>query len=189
MYTYGAPGNQYFIIEWSNVRTENYNSLNSFQVILYNQTAPPYDDNEIKLQYKTFNNTSSGSFSGYTPIHGGYATIGLENHTSDIGLEYSFNDDYPTAAMELDELLYLSDVPLAEGVEIPLLTQEEPNNEPIVAIRLLRIAEEEPEEILVEGEEGEEGEEVEGAEATEESAQSEGESSDTDSKGDKNENS
>ena len=62
------------------------------------------------------------------------------------------------ATMELDELLYLSDIPLAEGVEIPLLTQEEPNNEPIVAIRLLRIQEEEPEEVLVEGEEGEEGE-------------------------------
>ena len=62
------------------------------------------------------------------------------------------------AAMELDELLYLSDIPLAEGVEISLLTQEEPNNEPIVAIRLLRIQEEEPEEEVVEGEEGEEGE-------------------------------
>ena len=90
------------------------------------------------------------------------------------------------AAMELDELLYLSDVPLAEGVEIPLLTQEEPNNEPIVAIRLLRIQEEEPEEVILEGEEGEEGEE---AETTEETAESEGDGSDTDSKGDKNENS
>ena len=91
--------------------------------------------------------------------------------------------------MELDELLYLSDIRLSEGVEIPLLTQEEPSNEPIVAIRLLRIAEEEPEEILVEGEEGEEGEEIEGAEATEESVESEGESTDTDSEGDKNKNS
>jgi len=89
------------------------------------------------------------------------------------------------ATMELDELLYLSDIPLAEGVEISLLTQEEPNNEPIVAIRLLRIQEEEPEEVLVEGEEGEEGEE----EATEESAESEGESTDSDSEGDKNDNS
>ena len=89
------------------------------------------------------------------------------------------------ATMELDELLYLSDIPLAEGVEISLLTQEEPNNEPIVAIRLLRIQEEEPEEVLVEGEEGEEGEE----EATEESAESEGESTDTDSEGNKNDNS
>jgi large subunit ribosomal protein L25 len=86
------------------------------------------------------------------------------------------------ATMELDELLYLSDIPLAEGVEISLLTQEEPNNEPIVAIRLLRIQEEEPEEVLEEGEEGEE-------EATEESAESEGESTDSDSEGDKNDNS
>jgi len=90
------------------------------------------------------------------------------------------------AKMELDELLYLSDIPLAEGVEISLLTQEEPNNEPIVAIRLLRIQEEEPEEVLVEGEEGEEGE---GAEATEESSESEGESTDTESEGNKNDNS
>ncbi len=87
---------------------------------MYNQTAPPYDDNEIKLQYKTFNNTSSGSFSGYTPIHGGYATIGLENHTSDIGLEYSFNDDYPTAAMELDDYtaLYITTRPNVDFSEI-----------------------------------------------------------------------
>jgi len=90
------------------------------------------------------------------------------------------------ARMELDELLYLSDIPLAEGVEISLLTQEEPNNEPIVAIRLLRIQEEEPEEVLVEGEEGEEGE---GTEATEESSEPEGESTDTDSEGNKNDNS
>ena len=90
------------------------------------------------------------------------------------------------ATMELDELLYLSDIPLAEGVEISLLTQQEPNNEPIEAIRILRIQEEEPEEVLVDGEEGEEGE---GEEASEESAESEGESTDTDYKGDKNDNS
>ena len=90
------------------------------------------------------------------------------------------------AAMELDELLYLSDIPLAEGIEIPLLTQEKPNNEPIVAIRLLRIQEEEPEEVVVEGEEGEE---VEGAEATDETTESEGDSTDTDSGDNKHDNS
>ena len=90
------------------------------------------------------------------------------------------------AAMELDELLYLSDIPLAEGIEIPLLTQEEPNNEPIVAIRLLRIQEEEPEEVVVEGEEGEE---VEGAEATDETTESEGDNTDTDSEDNKHDNS
>lgn len=90
------------------------------------------------------------------------------------------------AAMELDELLYLSDIPLAEGIEIPLLTQEEPKNEPIVAIRLLRIQEEEPEEVVVEGEEGEE---VEGAEATDETTESEGDNTDTDSEDNKHDNS
>jgi large subunit ribosomal protein L25 len=90
------------------------------------------------------------------------------------------------AAMELDELLYLSDIPLAEGIEISLLTQEEPNNEPIVAIKLLRIQEEEPEEVVVEGEEGEE---VEGAEATDETTESEGDNTDTDSEDNKHDNS
>ena len=67
--------------------------------------------------------------------------------------------------LKLDELLSLSDIALPEGVEIPQLTQEEPNNEPIVAIRILIIQEEEPEEVIEEGEEGEEGTETEQDEA------------------------
>ncbi len=67
--------------------------------------------------------------------------------------------------LKLDELLFLSDIALPEGVEIPQLTQEEPNNEPIVAIRILIIQEEEPEEVIEEGEEGEEGTETEQDEA------------------------
>ena len=67
--------------------------------------------------------------------------------------------------LKLDELLFLSDIALPEGVEILQLTQEEPNNEPIVAIRILIIQEEEPEEVIEEGEEGEEGTETEQDEA------------------------
>lgn len=58
--------------------------------------------------------------------------------------------------MKVDDMLYLEDIQLPDGVEIPLLTQEEPNNELVVAIRVLRIAEEEVVED-VELEEGEEG--------------------------------
>ncbi len=68
--------------------------------------------------------------------------------------------------LKLDELLSLSDIALPEGVEILQLTQEEPNNESIVAIRILRIQEEEPEEVIAEGEEGEEGTETEQDEAS-----------------------
>jgi large subunit ribosomal protein L25 len=72
--------------------------------------------------------------------------------------------------LKLDDMLYLEDIELPEGVELPQLTQEEPVNDPIVAVRLLRIAEEEiepevDEEGLEEGEEGVEG--TEGEESTE----------------------
>ena len=83
-------------------------------------------------------------------------------------------------ALELDDMLYLEDIVLPEGVEISLLTQEEPANEPIVAVRLLQIQEEPEVEELAEGEEGEEG--VEAAAAGEEgseSSESEGESEDS----------
>jgi flagellar hook assembly protein FlgD len=52
-------------------------------------------------------------------------------------------------------------------VEITLLTQEEPSNEPVVAVRVLRIAEEVVEEVeLGEGEEGAEETDSDGDEET-----------------------
>jgi hypothetical protein len=103
VFSYFDPGNQFVIIQWSDMRTHNQNSVETFQVILYNNPVPPYGDGEIKIQYKIFNNTSSGNFTGYTPIHGGYSTIGIENHLSNDGLEYTFDNNYATAATELDD--------------------------------------------------------------------------------------
>ncbi len=102
VYTYTAD--DYFIIQWSEMRTNFDNSIETFQVILYDDTAlTPTGDNEIKIQYKEFNNTSSGSYSGWGALHGGYSTIGLENMYANIGLEYTFNNDYPNAAMPLSD--------------------------------------------------------------------------------------
>ena len=101
VFGYEDPGGEYIIIEWSDMRTQNNNHLESFQVILYNIAVPPYGDGEIKLQYKEFNNTSSGNFGGYPPVHGGYATIGIEDHLAAWGLQYTFNNEYPTAAKTL----------------------------------------------------------------------------------------
>jgi large subunit ribosomal protein L25 len=69
----------------------------------------------------------------------------------------------------LDEMRYISDIPLPEGVEIPLLAQGEEANQPIVSIHIIReeIIEEEEEdleaavgadEVPVAGEEAEEEE-------------------------------
>jgi large subunit ribosomal protein L25 len=73
--------------------------------------------------------------------------------------------------MKVDDMLYLEDIELPDGVEIPLLTQEEPNNELVVAIRVLRIAEE-----AVEEAELEEGAEDEESDSDQETTEEESES-------------
>ena len=101
---YKYIGDNYVIIEWSEMRTYNNNSSETFQIILYDDTSlTPTGDNEILIQYKDFNNTSNGDLSGWGNTHGGYATIGTENHLSTIGLQYTFNNEYPTAAMTLSD--------------------------------------------------------------------------------------
>ena len=65
-------------------------------------------------------------------------------------------------ALELDQMLHLSDIKLPEGVDITDLIADPPRDESIVSIHVMRVAEE-PEE--VEGEdvaEGEEGKDEEG---------------------------
>ena len=49
-----------------------------------------------------FNNTSNGSYS-WNQIHGNYCTVGIEDHTMTVGLQYTFNNGYHDAAMELDD--------------------------------------------------------------------------------------
>ena len=98
---YVSSNNQYVIIQWEDMRTDWGNDNNTFQIIIYNDSAQPNGDNSIKIQYQDFNNTSSGSFTSYPPIHGSYATIGIENHLGSVGLQYTFNDQYPNAATEL----------------------------------------------------------------------------------------
>jgi len=73
--------------------------------------------------------------------------------------------------LELDGLMYLTDIPLPEGVEIPELAQEVEQVQPIVSIHIIKeiIIEDEEELEAAEGEavEGEEGEVAEGDAAAE----------------------
>ena len=63
----------------------------------------PTGDGEILLQYEDFNNTSNGSYGGGTPLHGGYCSVGIEDHWGTTGLEYTFNNSYDRAAMPLTD--------------------------------------------------------------------------------------
>jgi len=75
--------------------------------------------------------------------------------------------DLDISELELDGLMYLADIPLPEGVEVPELAQEVEQVQPIVSIHIIKeeVIEEEVEEELAEGEVPVEGEEA--AEAAE----------------------
>jgi len=92
----------YIVIEWLNMLTYQHSDIETFQIILYNSITPTGDD-EIKIQYKEFNNTTNGDYSQYTPYHGCYSTVGIENHLGSIGLEYTFDNDYPVAAASIQD--------------------------------------------------------------------------------------
>ena len=97
----------YVIIEWYEMETYQNDSDQNFQMIIYNPEtmghATPSGDGEIIIQYKEFNNTTQGDYSTYTPTHGCYATVGLENHYGNIGLEYTFDDEYSAGSRELSD--------------------------------------------------------------------------------------
>ncbi|MBI45122.1 MAG: hypothetical protein CMG66_03035, partial [Candidatus Marinimicrobia bacterium] len=108
VYSYYNAVDDSFIIEWSNVRTFLNNSSESFQVILYNSgSETPTGDDEMKLQYNNFNNTSIGNYpvGNYegAVYHGQYCTVGIENHLGDDGLQYTFNNSYAQGARTLTD--------------------------------------------------------------------------------------
>ena len=108
-YVYKYTSDEYVIIQWDYLRTHENGSRETFQVIIYNPEYSDYEtvtgDGEIKIQYYDFNNTSDGNWSSnaYPPDHGRYSTIGIESHLGDMGLEYTYNNNYPVAAMPLSD--------------------------------------------------------------------------------------
>ena len=94
--------NQSIVIQWSDMRTYDNSSEEDFQVILTPNPDSETGDGDIKIQYKTFNNTSDGYYpEGGTPTHGSYATIGIENLYGNEGLQYTFNNQYAPGASPL----------------------------------------------------------------------------------------
>ena len=87
-----------FIIQWHNATIPG-NHVQNFQIILFDpDSEPTIDDGLIKIQYKTFNNLNSGITSG---DWSNYSTIGIGDHTGELGLTYTFANQYPTAAATL----------------------------------------------------------------------------------------
>ncbi len=108
----------YFIIEWSHLQNEYDSSEETFQVIIYDQYNYPTStgDNAILFQYKEINNVDQGNYETFLVSHGQYATIGIEDHTSTVGLEYTYNNTYPTAAKTLENemAIMISGCPISQ---------------------------------------------------------------------------
>ncbi len=100
VYKYINENEGYVIIEWSGLHSSYPDNPQTFQAILYDSDTITGDD-EILLQYNEFNNTTVGDYNGYTPHHGCYSTIGIKNELGNMGLEYTFDNEYPPAAQEL----------------------------------------------------------------------------------------
>lgn len=101
-YTYYDSNEHYFVITWDNwSNAYNSSSKETFQVILYDPQfwASSTGDAQIKFQYEDFNNVDSTAQNA----HGSYCTIGIEDHTGTVGLEYTYNNEYPTACAQLGD--------------------------------------------------------------------------------------
>ena len=113
VYTWFDRNNHAFIVEWYNMKNgHNGSSVETFQAILYDQSVYPTSlgDGPIKFQYNVFNNVNSQTSNN----HGCYSTIGIEDHTGTVGLEYSFNNTYPLAASPLasQRAILITNVPV-----------------------------------------------------------------------------
>ncbi len=101
VYQYYNSGLHYWVVEWYLAKNGyNQSSEETFQAILYDPIYYPTStgDGMIKLQYKVFNNVDVGNSS---PTHGCYTTIGIKDHTGIDGIQYTFNNTYPTSAAAL----------------------------------------------------------------------------------------
>jgi Peptidase family C25/Propeptide_C25/FlgD Ig-like domain len=101
VYTYYDAAQHYYVIEWDHMTNEATSAEETFQIILYDPNFYPTTsgDSEIKIQYETINNNNSGS---YRADHGQYCTVGLEDPTGTIGLQYTYNNTYSNAAKPLE---------------------------------------------------------------------------------------
>jgi len=103
-YYYDAAQNRY-IVQWSRMEDEYNGDEETFQVVIYDPNYYPNSnaDSNLLFQYKVVNNVDIGDYDGrYHVHHGQYATVGLEDHTSYEGLQYTYNNTYSTAAKVLE---------------------------------------------------------------------------------------
>ena len=92
--------NHTFIIQWNNLLNRYDNSLEKFQLIIYDNEfhSLPGRENSFAFQYNVINNVDQGNYEGFYLDHGEYASVGITDKTGQKGLEYTFSQRYPVTA-------------------------------------------------------------------------------------------
>jgi len=115
IYAWNDAVNHRFVVEWNRLRNveESATHLQSFEIVLYDPAYYPTrtGDGEIVFQYKQVVNDDYKTM---------YSTVGIEDQTETVGLQYSYSNQYAPGA-----------VPLAPGLAIRLTT-DSPVYNPIV---------------------------------------------------------
>jgi hypothetical protein len=121
LYYYYDPANHTFIVEWDTVpHRSDITIKETFEIILRDPAyyTTPTGDGEIIFQYKDVEEAGS-------------STVGIENSTEDIGLQYVYNELYDATANELVNNLaikFTTKPPTVVSVEDGNQTPELPTN-------------------------------------------------------------
>jgi len=103
IYTYFNSAMHFFVIEYHDMRGAYSNSIQKFEVILYDPDYWGSEDGngDVKIQYQTYNNDNSVGV-GWAS-HGQYSTTGIEDHTGQVGIQYTFNNGWAETAHVLTD--------------------------------------------------------------------------------------
>ena len=103
VYTYFNSAQHFFVVEYHDLRGAWSNSIQKFEIILYDPDYWGSEDGngDIKIQYHTYNNDNSTGV-GWAS-HGQYSTTGIEDHTGQVGIQYTFNNTWAETAHELTD--------------------------------------------------------------------------------------
>ena len=114
VYAYFDQPEHRLIIEWNLTNAAPGNPLEKFEVILFDPEYYPNQtgDGVILFQYEDVSNV----FGVYSDNH--FATVGIEDHTSQIGIQYSYWNNYPDGAAVLADgraIKFTTDIPVHLG--------------------------------------------------------------------------
>ncbi|MCF7839880.1 MAG: dockerin type I repeat-containing protein, partial [Candidatus Marinimicrobia bacterium] len=90
---YTMPDGSRYIVEWKDMANAYTGQLESFQVVIFNDTtATPTGDNEVLFLYQEFNNVD-----GYE----NYATVGIESPDYSTGVQVTYANQYDSSVLPL----------------------------------------------------------------------------------------